>query len=1082
MSLDWNLSSDEEDDFEHWVDEQKISLPVAAALKVDDRSDSDGDDHDDNNTHNDYDWRPATTSTAASMAFPSDYDDTTTTINVRDGDRNNDGDDDGDDDNDVDWEDVGENADDHNDGGGMNGSSKLAANQENDIMMNDPRFAKLKAVTIDMGGDGRTTKSCDGKKTRQERDDDNNKKKRKRSMMSKTVFRHGQLPPDLQTFLNNVQMTHLLCLSSHAVYASQYASDEECLHVAHSLIPTAWMSDTDDNRNHNKKPGGYSTVSVAGRTAAPTITDLNHWVQWFVQFVSSGQRQAATATRGTIRGGWRDGTTTWNSAINHPTRYQSKGNKNKKKSRKVNPSDQSSNGSDHENGNESATIRYRILDYCSYLSNQHENWNAPKMYNEYDHILLFLAMTRSMQWRVRYVMALEPMERDLDVDHPLFVSMSHRNVFLGFWRAVTYQGRVNKHNDQNPVVLLDDDNNDVGEQHKLEEKCVKNGKSNEKVIKKRAAPSKIQSAKVVSDRPSPSLTSSSIDKDSNDIPPNPLCWVEVLCRVDQPAQHHQQEHKKKKDPNSNKNNAINHQWVHIDLPFGVVNQPHLVEQRLYANHQRVPVLTSSLRQKRLPIPYALAVEHLTKTPSLSSSKSIANECTTDSDSSNNSNLVLRMTDVTRRYASSMVDTVRARGVTQNKTSNHFSGDDKEAGMKATMTMDSVNEWWSDFLYRMNHRRGDNKKKQQTTTKNNNKVRSDALSPSPDKLKIMQSKGDSCDNAVTLDDSDDDERKDVEPPSATLVTPGSPSTKVDSNGVRARREADPGGDDEDDDDAFHRDLDHAEETSLQQSATKEPIPTSKAAFKKHPLYVIRSVLTSTEVLVPDAKKRVCGIFKGELVFLRRDVETALPAKKWLYRGRKVKDVELKRPTLRVKARKKPVNAQQGFKALKTYGVGKGNDGSEESREQQILEGSEPLGDGMIDLFGKWQTDPWSPPYVGPHDPIPINEYRNIELDLINPGLVHIGDLERVAMVAKTLDIPYAPCLLGFEGHGGNRTPTIKGIVIHLHNEELLREAHAEMYNHLIQQEHEQRQKSILLRWKRLMMGVLTKDRLENEYDE
>lgn len=77
-------------------------------------------------------------------------------------------------------------------------------------------------------------------------------------------------------------------------------------------------------------------------------------------------------------------------------------------------------------------------------------------------------------------------------------------------------------------------------------------------------------------------------------------------------------------------------------------------------------------------------------------------------------------------------------------------------------------------------------------------------------------------------------------------------------------------------------------------------------------------------------------------------------------------------------------------------------------------------------------------------------------------------------------PYAPCLLGFEGHGGNRTPTIRGIVVHQHNVDMLKEAHREYERHAAEQEQEESQKRILKRWKKLIQGILLKDRLEREY--
>ena len=138
--------------------------------------------------------------------------------------------------------------------------------------------------------------------------------------------------------------------------------------------------------------------------------------------------------------------------------------------------------------------------------------------------------------------------------------------------------------------------------------------------------------------------------------------------------------------------------------------------------------------------------------------------------------------------------------------------------------------------------------------------------------------------------------------------------------------------------------------------------------------------------------------------------------------------------------------------------------------------------MDHLYAIWQTQLWTPDAVGPSDPIPVNQYNNIELDLLNPGLVHI-DERGVAAVAKQLGIPYAPCLVGFDqGSGGNRTPTIRGIVVHAHNEAILREASAEVTHHALETEEQVRRQTIHRNWKRLMVALLTKERIEREYGD
>lgn len=271
------------------------------------------------------------------------------------------------------------------------------------------------------------------------------------------------------------------------------------------------------------------------------------------------------------------------------------------------------------------------------------------------------------------------------------------------------------------------------------------------------------------------------------------------------------------------------------------------------------------------------------------------------------------------------------------------------------------------------------------------------------------------------------------------------------------------------------IERAEHAEL--STANEAIPTSKAAFNNHPVYAIPSVLKAHEVLAPDAKTRICGIFKGVPVYRRSDVHTGLAAKKWLYQGRKVKDEEMKKPAKKVKARKKPT--PKGFKPLQSYGVGAGNDGSEEAQQRDIAKASLEDNDGMVNLYGFWQTLPWFPNPVGPNDPIPVNEFNNVELDLLNPGLVHLPE-HGVSRVAKKLGIPYAPCLLGFEGHGGNRTPTIRGVVVHEHNVDLLKCARSEFMSGQLEREHEKRAERIRKRWKKLIVGLLTRERIEREY--
>jgi xeroderma pigmentosum group C-complementing protein len=204
-----------------------------------------------------------------------------------------------------------------------------------------------------------------------------------------------------------------------------------------------------------------------------------------------------------------------------------------------------------------------------------------------------------------------------------------------------------------------------------------------------------------------------------------------------------------------------------------------------------------------------------------------------------------------------------------------------------------------------------------------------------------------------------------------------------------------------------------------------------------------------------------------VYRRKDVSKAFRAKKWLYQGRKVKESQLDHPVKKVKARKK---RSKGFQTLNSY---------VDSNEVLPTKYDDEDDIETDNLYARWQTLPWSPPAVGPGDAIPVNEYKNVELALINPGLTHM-EQPRLSSVARRLGIPYAPCMCGYEGHKGSQTPTIKGIVVHHHNVELLNEAYLEYQSQLVETEVETRRQDVLKKWRRLVVGILTKDRLDKAY--
>jgi len=498
---------------------------------------------------------------------------------------------------------------------------------------------------------------------------------------------------------------------------------------------------------------------------------------------------------------------------------------------------------------------------------------------------------------------------------------------------------------------------------------------------------------------------------------NSLSWVEVLCRDDSSE--------KKQSKAMKKSNQPVAMWIPIHPEQESVDKPEEVESILAWMDMKS---NSSQQQevggekKKRKGKWGKAPSHTKRSANTFPKKVpvsyvLAVEDSPSKSSSPNSQLRgVRLTDVTPRYANTWSRTLRLRGA--------MGKDLSKRGGKC------VDEWWESSLKQMNrHCRS----KQQGK-------KSPSKSPAVKSVtKTKTSSGKDID-LVELDSSDDEK--------ATQAKPGYDSDE-------------------------HEQIEAKELTGGIEK--KEKIPTSKKGFKQSPFYVIPSVLNSQDVLHPDARKRICGVFKGEMVYKRSDVSKALRADKWLYQGRKVKESEIDKPAKKIKARKKSV--AKGFNALTSYGV------SEEAQEEMIASidknnKKKSTGDDdqkMHNLYGIFQTEKWKPPHVGPNDSIPTNEFKNVELALINPGLTHM-DRKGLAPIAKKLGIQYAPCMLGYEGSHA----VVRGIVVHDHNVELMQMASVECRSYAVEKQRENKRKEIIKKWKRLVVGLLTKERLDREY--
>ena len=629
-------------------------------------------------------------------------------------------------------------------------------------------------------------------------------------------------------------------------------------------------------------------------------------------------------------------------------------------------------------------------------------------------VMLLLVMVRSMRWRARYVTAFKAIPLTVTVDHPLFKVSNAASLDV---KPPAYTWRDTNDLLLSMIRLMKEGN------------VTKNGKTSGR--KKRPRRSQKTAAAASKHKVGAiDLVSSGEEEEGQTtqkemIPANDnlLSWIEVLRSKDG-----KKGGEKEMAVTSLKNSKTKPaaKWSPILLEQESIDQPELVENILAWMENEADNANKGTGQVKPKGKWTskkgakLDRGNAHRTPKKSPvSYVVAVEHLSNAQG-------VRFTDVTRRYANMWSRTLSLRGAT-------FKDIKQGRGQ-------CVDEWFQISLKKLN-----NCFKPTTEGQGGLPTKRESKSTVRSVTKVRSNNGKLVE-VLELESSDDED---------------------DTKPAAKRR---------DNVDHFDTD-DHVidEKEELHDNSTQEVIPKNKASFKNHPFYVIQCVLNSKEVLHPDAKKRICGVFKGQLVYRRSDVSIALTAKKWLYEGCKVKDSELSNPAKKVKTRKKPKT--KGFAALESYGI------TESAQNEAIAlldEKKEDTEDENMDkLYGKWQTRVWSPPYVSPSDPIPTNEFKNVEKALLNPGLTHM-EQPRLAGIARKLGVLYAPCMLGFERHGGRGTPSIKGIVVHDHNVGLIREASIEWESHVAEKERSEHRTKVLKLWKRLAVGVLTKERLERDY--
>ncbi|KAL0839576.1 hypothetical protein ABMA28_016267 [Loxostege sticticalis] len=244
-------------------------------------------------------------------------------------------------------------------------------------------------------------------------------------------------------------------------------------------------------------------------------------------------------------------------------------------------------------------------------------------------------------------------------------------------------------------------------------------------------------------------------------------------------------------------------------------------------------------------------------------------------------------------------------------------------------------------------------------------------------------------------------------------------------------------------------DKEENEQLDRMQLEAPLPKSIAEYKNHPLYALKRHLLKFEAIYPPDAATL-GFVRGEPVYARECVYTCRSRDTWL---KEAKVVRLK---------------EEPYKVVK-------------ARPKWDKLSNKLITDKPLEVFGPWQVQDYEPP-TAENGIVPRNAYGNVELFkacMLPKGTVHIK-LPGLNKVAKKLNIDCAPAMTGFDFNGGWSHPVYDGFVVCTEFEDIITEAWAEDQEEQERKEIEKTEARVYGNWRRLIKGLLIRERLKNKY--
>lgn len=243
------------------------------------------------------------------------------------------------------------------------------------------------------------------------------------------------------------------------------------------------------------------------------------------------------------------------------------------------------------------------------------------------------------------------------------------------------------------------------------------------------------------------------------------------------------------------------------------------------------------------------------------------------------------------------------------------------------------------------------------------------------------------------------------------------------------------------------------------------------YKQSKEFVLARHLKREEALLPTAKpvktfkaskwrgKKGEGEGAGEPVYLRKDVVQVKSEETWHKQGRAPKPgaEPLKRAP---------------YRAATT------------NRRREIAEAEAQTGHKVLQgLYSYDQTDWIIPPPIK-DGIIPKNQYGNIDLfveHMLPEGAAHVP-YRGAVRVCKRLEIDFAEAVVDFEFGHRMAVPVIQGVVIAEEHFDSVMEELAKDEAEKKRKEDEKRRKVVLAMWRRLLMGMRIRERVQREYGD